>query len=111
VTFAFGSGQVYSTVTDLAKWDAALSGGAVLSAASRDKLFTANLSGYGYGWMMEQRGASSLEWHNGALSPLGFSSLLVRAPAGGRFVAYLANLDITVTSPLETKVRALVAKP
>lgn len=110
VTFAFGSGQVYSTVLDLAKWDRALTSDAVLSTASRGKLVAANLGGYGYGWMIEKRGASTLTWHNGALSPLGFSSFVVRERGKDRFVAYLANLDIDVVEPLEAKVKAAVAK-
>ena len=47
---------------------------------------------------------------NGALSPLGFSSFVVRVRSKDRFVAYLANLDIDIVEPLEKKVAAIVAK-
>lgn len=109
-TYVFGSGQVFATVADLAKWDRALVGDTVLSAQSRDKLFAPNLAGYGYGWVNEKRGTVPLVWHNGALSPAGYSALVVRERGKDRFVAYLANLDIDVVKPLEAKVKAIVAR-
>lgn len=109
-SYVFGSGQIYSTVSDLAKWDRALVGDAVLSAASRTKLFAPNLSGYGYGWVLDKKGTVPFAWHNGALSPAGYSSFVIRERGKDRFVAYLANLDIDLVAPLEAKVIATVAK-
>src|SRR5205807_2210106 len=52
-----GNGGVLSTTRDLYRWHLALAGGAVLSAAARQKLFSPNLSEgthtpshYAYGW-------------------------------------------------------------
>lgn len=111
LTFAFGAGQLRTTVRDLARWDRALAGGAVLSQAARDAMVKPNLKGYGYGWVVERRSGATLLWHNGALSPLGFSALVVRVPEKDRFVAYLANRDIDEIEPLEAKVLALAAAP
>ncbi len=110
VTVAFGAGQVYSTIGDLALWDRALTGVAVLPAAQRDLLFTPNLASYGYGWVIEKKNNVSFEWHNGALSPVGFASYMIRVPSKDRFVAYLANRDIAGIEPFETKVEALALK-
>lgn len=104
VTLAFGSGQVFSTVGDLAKWDRALYGDKILPAAQRDLLFKANLDDYGYGWVIETKKGVTVEWHNGALSPLGFSSFMVRVPSKDRFVVYLSNIDISRVQPLESKI-------
>jgi CubicO group peptidase (beta-lactamase class C family) len=110
VTVAFGAGQVYSTVLDLAKWDRALTGEKVLAAAQRDLLFTPNLDDYGFGWVIEKQSNVTIEWHNGALEPLGFSAMIVRVPSKDRFVAYLSNFDYPLISPFEPKVEALVVK-
>jgi D-alanyl-D-alanine carboxypeptidase len=110
VTLVFGSGQVYSSTADLAKWDQALEGDTVLSAASRKLLFTPNLDDYGYGWVHEVQNGVAYDWHNGALSPLGFSSYMVRVPAKKRFVAYLSNFDATRTQSLKSRVEALTTQ-
>lgn len=110
VTLVFGSGQVYSTVGDLARWDRALLGDKVLPAAQRDLLFKPNLDDYAYGWVVQKRAGVTYEWHNGALSPLGFSSFMVRVPSKDRFVAYLSNIDIARVQPLESKIVDLVVR-
>jgi CubicO group peptidase (beta-lactamase class C family) len=110
VTAAFGSGQIYSTVQDLARWDRALTGESVLPAAKRDLLFAPNLESYGYGWVIQKKAGVTMEWHNGAISPLGFTALIVRVPAKDRFVAYLSNMDLPLIQPFEAKVEALAVK-
>ena len=110
VSFAFGSGQIYSTVQDLARWDRALTGEAVLPKAQLDLLFAPNLEQYGYGWVIQKKAGITVQWHNGALSPLGFTALIVRVPAKDRFVGYLANMDIDRIQPFEAKVAALAGK-
>ncbi len=112
VSVAFGAGQVYSTVRDLVLWDRALAGETLLPPAQRDVLFAPNLKNYGYGWVSQKVDGVSVAWHNGALSPLGFTSLVVRVPSKDRFVAYLANRDVQLLDPLgiESAVIARSAK-
>jgi CubicO group peptidase (beta-lactamase class C family) len=110
VTLAFGSGQIYSTVSDLARWDRALLGDKVLPAPQKDLLFAPNLDDYGYGWVIQKRNGVTYEWHNGAISPLGFSAFMVRVPSKDRFVAYLSNIDISRVQPLESKIVELVVR-
>ena len=104
LSFAFGSGQIYATAGDLALWERALEDGKV---KGQDLLFKANLDGYGYGWAIENAGGVEHFWHNGAISPLGFSSFFVRVPSKQRMIAYLSNLDIDITAHLEAKVAEL----
>ena len=53
VSLALGSGDIYSTVDDLYRWDQALIGNSLLSAASKELLFKGEneaLGYYGYGF-------------------------------------------------------------
>lgn len=103
-TLAFGAAQIYSTVRDLARWDRALAGDRALSRVDTERLFQPNLDNYGYGWVIEQKGGVVVQWHEGALAPLGFTSYVARIPAKGRFVALLTNLDLEAIAPIEQKV-------
>jgi CubicO group peptidase (beta-lactamase class C family) len=95
VTWAFGSGQIYSTVEDMARWDRALAGHKL---PEQDLLFKKNLQDYGYGFVLGERNGVPFAWHNGALKPLGFTSYIVRVPSKDRSVAYLANLDRAIVT-------------
>jgi D-alanyl-D-alanine carboxypeptidase len=104
VTFAFGSGQIYSSAGDLARWEHALQSQKV---QGENLLFTPNLEGYGYGWTIEDVNGVQRIWHNGALSPLGFSCLMVRVPSKKRMIAFLSNFDTDLTEDIELKVADL----
>lgn len=106
-TLAFGSGQIYSTVRDLALWDRALAGDRALSRVDKERLFQPNLDDYGYGWVIEQKGGVVVQWHDGALAPLGFTSYVARIPEKDRFVALLTNLDLEAIAPFEQQVASL----
>jgi CubicO group peptidase (beta-lactamase class C family) len=109
MTMSFGSGQILSTTTDLVKWDRAIAAKQVLPNM-QDVLFQPVLGDYACGWFIETHDGTRVEWHNGALSPLGFTAFLVRVPSKDRFVAYLANLDYRIVARLERKVITLAAK-
>jgi D-alanyl-D-alanine carboxypeptidase len=106
MTMSLGSGQILSSLSDLVKWDRALAAKKVLPKL-QDQLFTNVMDDYGYGWAVETRNGVPVQWHNGALSPLGFTALIVRVPSKDRFVAYLANLDLPLVQPIESKVITL----
>lgn len=111
LTCAFGAGQVYSTVIDLAKWSQALDDGSALAPKARDLLFTPNLSDYGYGWLIQRKRNIDFQWHNGALSPLGFSSYVLRVPGKQhRFAAYLSNMNIDLIEPFELSVEDVIVR-
>lgn len=102
LTLVFGAGQLYSTVRDLALWDRALASGKVLPR-TQARFFQPNLGGYGYGWVISEKDGVTIQWHNGALSPVGFSALVARVPEKDRMVAFLANVDVGVVDPLVSK--------
>jgi len=72
-----GSGSIWSTVTDLARWDRALARGELLSRAAREAMFTAQVTavdddagvhteGYGYGWYIgHAAGGHRIFYHPG----------------------------------------------
>src|SRR5690606_40334976 len=75
-----GDGGIYSSIDDLARWDAALYDDRLLSDASRSLAFTPAVAtdepgvAYGMGWRIT---GGSL-WHSG--ETMGFRNVLVRWP-------------------------------
>jgi CubicO group peptidase (beta-lactamase class C family) len=88
-----GDGGVYSSIDDLARWDAALYDERLLSDASRRQAFTAQtatddpLVAYGFGWRIT---GDSL-WHSGETS--GFRNVMLRYPRQRLTVIILSNRD------------------
>ncbi|WP_242111679.1 serine hydrolase domain-containing protein [Luteimonas aquatica] len=87
-----GDGGIYSSIDDLAKWDAALYDDRLLSAASRRLAFTAHtrtdepdVDGYGYGWRIH----GETLWHSG--ETVGFRNVIVRWPQRHLTVVVLTN--------------------
>ena len=64
---AHGEGGMYTTVEDLYRWDRALKGGSVISAASQAEIFKPGLGNYGFGWNIGMRFGESNQWHTGVL--------------------------------------------
>lgn len=70
-----GDGGIYASIDELAKWDAALRDGRLLSEASRTLASTAHtatdeadVDGYGYGWRLHATRHGPLLWHSGETS-------------------------------------------
>ena len=88
-----GDGGVYSSIDDLAKWDAALYDDRLLAAGSRRMAFTPHVATdvpdvrYGYGWRIT--GVS--RWHSG--ETIGFRNVIVRWPSRRLTVVVLSNRD------------------
>ena len=86
-----GDGGIYSSIDDLAKWDAALYDDRLLSDESRRLAFTAVTTTddpaveYGYGWRIT---GDSL-WHSG--ETMGFRNVIVRWPQRQLTVILLSN--------------------
>ncbi|QCW27989.1 beta-lactamase family protein [Lysobacter enzymogenes] len=86
-----GDGGIYSSIDDLAKWDAALYDGRLLSDASRRLAFAAHTPtdvaevGYGYGWRI----TGETLWHSG--ETIGFRNVIVRWPQRRLTVVMLSN--------------------
>lgn len=86
-----GDGGIYSSIDDLAKWDAALYDDRLLSDESRRLAFTAVTPTddpaveYGYGWRIT---GDSL-WHSG--ETMGFRNVIIRWPERKLTVILLSN--------------------
>lgn len=88
-----GDGGIYSSIEDMAKWDAALYDGRLLNADSR-KLATTPWTKtddpaveYGYGWRI----SGDSQWHSG--ETIGFRNVIVRYPQARLTVVVLTNRD------------------
>ncbi len=92
-----GDGGIVSTVVDMAKWDAALQGGALLPSEVWQQVFTpvALNSGktfpYGFGWFIREQAGHPYYEHSGNLQ--GYASHFLRFPRARVSVVVLANLS------------------
>lgn len=99
----YAAGSLVSTVDDLARWDAAVSSGKLLTAASWQKAFTPyTLDGgaptkYGYGWMLDKIKGEPTIGHGGGIN--GFRSFALRLPSAHLYVAVLSNADSGPVAP------------
>ena len=88
-----GDGGIYSSIDDLAKWDAALYDSRLLSDTSRDLAFSSHTTtnnpeiSYGFGWRI----TGETVWHSGETS--GFRNVIVRYPSRRLTVIILSNRD------------------
>lgn len=89
-----GDGGIYSSIDDLAKWDAALHDDRLLSDESRALAFSPqtttatgedDVDAYGYGWRLHD----GLQWHSG--ETMGFRNVILRWPAQRLTVVLLSN--------------------
>ena len=88
-----GDGGVYSSLDDMARWDAAWNDDRLFSDATRALAFGRQVqvsadpepAFYGYGW----RVADGRQWHNG--ESIGFRNSYVRWPEQGLSVILLTN--------------------
>jgi hypothetical protein len=96
-SFNAGAGLI-STVTDLAKLDAALDANTLVTAATKEQMFTPTVSNsgqdlpYGLGWFTQRYRDTRLIWHYG-LWPPSISSLFLKLPDEGLTLIVLANSD------------------
>ena len=72
----YSAGILFSTLDDMYKWDRALYGTSVISAASKQKMFTPGKGNYGYGIVIDSLENHYRIWHNGGIP--GFVSNISR---------------------------------
>lgn len=90
-----GDGGIYSSIDDLARWDAALDDDRLFSDATRAMAFGRQAAVpdgqettyYGFGWRVT--GDGGRQWHNG--ESIGFRNAYVRWPRHGLTVVLLSN--------------------
>lgn len=95
-----GDGGIYSSVDDLAKWEAALYTDKLLNAESRKLAFTPTDPlddpdvGYGFGWRI----SGDTVWHSG--ESIGFRNIIIRWPQQHLAVILLSNRNEFQPYPL-----------
>jgi CubicO group peptidase (beta-lactamase class C family) len=88
-----GDGGIYSSIDDLARWDAALYDDRLLSDASRRLAFAPQVATddpevrYGFGWRI----SGDTLWHSG--ETIGFRNVIIRRPGRRLTVVLLSNRD------------------
>jgi len=105
MTVPFAAGGLYSTTEDLLRWEQALFGGKLLSAASLEKMTTPFKNDYAFGLVVQTNGTKVIH-HEGGIE--GFNTDLEYFPKGQRTVIVLANLDGPGSGAVTTKLMALV---
>jgi CubicO group peptidase (beta-lactamase class C family) len=97
-----GDGGIYSSVSDLGKWDQALYAAKLVSRKLLRKVFAPSVRagrpslGYGFGWYVGRYRGMREIWHNG--ESIGFTTRIVRYPDRGLTVIILANrTDANIT--------------
>lgn len=107
-----GQGGLQMSAPDLAKWDAALYTGHILSQSSREQLWTptvlndGNTEQYGLGWVLDSVNGHPFVWHNGKES--GYRSQFERHTAEGLTVIVLCNLGDCGPEKIAAGVVALI---
>jgi CubicO group peptidase (beta-lactamase class C family) len=105
LTDLFSAGTMVSTVEDLAKWDAAIQGEGILSAATKKLWWTPvtlnngqpitrvgrHAGSYGYGWFLNPERAHPSIWHTGVTT--GFSAANQWYPGDHLTIIVLSNTD------------------
>jgi len=95
MTQPFSAGALVSTVDDLARWQAALDRGEILSAESRRRMWTPVVlpdgrpTRYGFGWAVWSYQGHAVVEHGGTIH--GFSTANMRLPDDRIYVAVLSN--------------------
>jgi D-alanyl-D-alanine carboxypeptidase len=98
----YAAGALVSTVDDLARWDAAVSSGKLLKAATWQRAFTPYIlstgktTAYGYGWGLGGFRGTKMVWHDGGID--GFNSFAMRLPSEKVYVAVLSNAENGVSA-------------
>lgn len=100
-----GAGSLYSTVLDLYKWDRALYTDTLLSAATRERMFTPYAQTYGYGWFTREEWGHKLVEHRGGIN--GFLTMIQRFVDDDVVVITLFNFVSTFARDVNRGLAAL----
>ncbi len=100
-----GDGGIYSSLEDLARWDAALYDQRLLTAASLRQAFAPatrttepDVPFYGFGWRLN----GDAQWHSG--ESIGFRNVILRYPRQHLTVIILTNRDGPEPYPLALQI-------
>ena len=107
MSWCHAAGAMYSTTTDLGKFDAALRGNKLLNEASKKQMFTPVKNNYGYGWVIDSVYKQLRISHSGAIN--GFKANFIRLPQREMTITILSNYESQqVNGPISRDVTAIV---
>ncbi len=115
LTDIFSAGAIVSTVGDLAKWDAALDGDQLFTAATKEQMWSpmklndGKLHQYGFGWFLETVDGHKNIGHSGSTS--GFSASNQRFPDDKLVVIVLTNTDEAIATTFAKKIATFYFSP
>lgn len=92
MTVPFAAGGLYSTTSDLLRWERGLFGGQLISASSLASMTTPFKRDYAFGVAVDaDTNGNKVVWHGGAID--GFSVFMAYVPADRLAVIVLANME------------------
>ena len=106
-----GDGGIYTSLEDLAKWDAALDANTLVRAADQREAWTSAVTtrgarvGYGFGWFVENGGDGLRLRHHGETS--GFTNAILKIPGRRLTIVILTNRAGGEPWDLATRIAAL----
>ncbi len=95
MSIPYAAGSLYSTVEDLYIWDQALYTDKLISAKSKELMYTPGLQNYAYGWIIakipmgENNGTKTAITHGGGIN--GFNTLITRFTDDKHLIVLLNN--------------------
>jgi CubicO group peptidase (beta-lactamase class C family) len=105
MTIPFAAGALYSTTGDLLKWEQALFGGKLLSAASLKTMTTPFKNDYACGLAVQTKDGRKVIEHGGGIE--GFNTQLTYYPDDKLTVVVLANLNGSAPGEIAAKLAAV----
>ncbi len=115
MSLPYAAGSMYSTVEDLLLWDQALYTEKVLSAKSKELMYTPFLEKYAYGWAVEDASFKFNDQpvqsiaHGGGIN--GFATMIARFPKEKYLIVLLDNTGQSMDPLAEKLARVLYAQP
>lgn len=106
MTWPHAAGSLYSTVDDLAKWDAALSAGKLIGTDSYKAMFTPQKASYAFGWFVRDYKGHKEIRHAGGIH--GFSTSILRYPEDMLCIVVLNNVVPTRSEQIGRELAAIV---
>ena len=112
MSLPYAAGSLYSTVEDLYKWDQALYTDKLVSHDLKQKLFTANLENYGYGWYVrsipagEPGAGQTVISHDGGIN--GFNTLEQRFVGDHDLIVIFNNTPGASLDEMADGIRAIL---
>ena len=115
MSIPYAAGSLYSTVEDLYLWDQALYTDKLISAKSKELMYTPFLEKYAYGWAVADASFKQNDQpipqiaHNGGIN--GFSTVIVRFPREKNLIILLDNTGQPMDSLSGKLARILYTQP